>query len=352
MYRSHWEESSESFMGVKYKHHYKEEWDAQVQKPHITSTTGVIQINTDTGGIHSVGTEFVSRDKVQMYSESGNIKLEDLVTEHKVYESNSNFFGLSKNSTEAVYQDAVKTVVASKNNIDITAKNANIELKNVDMITPATANLTAGQDVTITGTKLDNRIKTESNDFTLDIYGFRVIGKSEAPTSIEDMIQHGAKSVGDSYDRIGQSNNDGERALNVLNAGMDTLNLYNSILSASSNERLVGEITDRLGVPNPAAPTVAVGLNHTETNVNYQTYGTGSIQVGNLNINAGKNVLIEGVPVVVKQDMNVNAEKFEQRGVNLDNSSSTTSISAGFTYDIATETATANVSYSIFLEKL
>lgn len=331
-------------MGVTFSRHYKEEWDTQVQKPEITSTTGVIQINTDTGGIHTVGTQFVSEGKVQMYSEHGDIKLEDLITERRIYESNSSLFGLDKSSTDQVYQDAVKTVVASKDNIDITAKNANIVLKNVDMITPATANLTAGQDVTITGTKLDNSIKTETDTFNLDIYGYRVIGKSEAPTSIDQMIENAAKSVGDSYDRVGQSNNDGERALNILNAGMDTLNLYNTILSATHNDRLVGELTDRLGVPNPAAPTVAVGMKHTETNVKYQTYGTGSIQVGNLNIQAGRNALIEGVPVVVKHDMNVNAQKFEQRGVNLEDSSKTTTVSAGATYDVATEKATGSVS--------
>jgi hypothetical protein len=322
-----YEHKSSSFFGFSSKH--EKYYDTQVQKGAINSSDGKITLESE-NEIHCIATEFNSKEKVQIISDEGMVKLEDVVID-KRHESNStSWFGLTSDNLKEKSSHSVKTTIASYDNVDIIARNGDVDLKNVSIKTPAKVEIT-GENVTVTGTVLNNQRIEERRDLSLAVFGHEIYNSQginnidNIQSSIDSNLQH----VNNLFDS--SSNNKVETGLNLMNTSIDVYNTAASI----SNNGLKSFISDTIGLPSSGKPLLSVGLTNTSSSQNYQTYGDGSIDAGELVVNAKNKATFEGNPVNVERDCEINAKVFTLKGVNLD-----------YSYDFEMNKATLDASFS------
>ena len=329
-----YEHKSTGLFGFSSKH--EKYYDTQVQKAGISSTNGKIILESEKE-INCVATEFESKEKVTFISNESNVHLKDIVTEKRHEVKNTKWWGLTGNNLKESSSSAIETTIISNENFDIIAPNGDVNLKNVIIKTPAKAEFT-GKNVILEGTVLNNKRVEERTDLNFSLFGHEIYN-SQGVNNI-DKMQSSFNQTFQNVNNLFESNNALETGLNAMNAGIDT---YNAVANISNNG-VQTFISDTLDLPSPNKPYLSVGLSKTSSTQNYQTYGDGSIDVGELVINAKEKAIFEGIPVNVARECEINAKEFTQKGVNL-NYSTDVEINKA-TLDASFNTGNVNLSVS------
>ena len=317
----------------------------QVQKSTMGSSAGKMIINGGHEGIKVEGTDIASAQGTTMVSEK-KIEMLDLVTKKERISRQSSWWGLTHNNEQWHDESSVPTTLTSMENIKVVSTKDDIYMRSVEVSTPGQASF-EGNNVTMTVSKLQHEYSRETSGIDMSVFGQSVVN-SNAPQHAASMPFTNGETTINHVRELANSNGGVETAMNAVNTATSVANTANSVMEGVRNNDLLREGLKHFGVGD-IQPSVNATYTHEREKSSYQTSGVGSINVGDLSIKTRDKATLEGLPVNVARDMEVEAKEFVQKGLDLESHHKTRTESVGVGLSTMTGAPTdvsANISNS------
>ena len=327
----------------------------EVQKPVISSTHGRNHVGTTEGELDLTATDLLSQLGTDLSAQNANaIKLLDLVTDTETVSTQSNWFGLSTLNSDEVQQISIPTVMANvKPGINTFFTPGDFTSRGTLYFLPGETQFKIGGRADFSPSILNHTLTQESSGLTLSVWGTEIIGppgSSGCHFSFQDpLINH--------FDQLANSDNFAEFGINGASTLASGINTEQDIFNALQNHDLLNAAANRYGVPFLSDPNITVGYTQSKSKMTSQSAAAGGLYTNKLIFDVNKQILLEGVPFYVTDDMELNTPLFVQSGVNLQSSfttkqnSVTATPSADHYFDVGASTARSNAKSSLFLNQ-
>lgn len=293
----------------------KDEYTTNVGMSGLFAENGGILINAKDGGVYSVATQFVSKDGTNMYAKD-NIELYSLKYTDKTFSSTGSFWGLYKTEKTETNESSVPVWISDAGVTRLTSLNGNITGRGVMVVGAGDFYTTAKNgSIIFTADKLSHSLEMNARGLIISLPGLDHLGSFDNNSMLGRVINFGMKA-----DALLHSSGFLYETTNAWNTAMAGYNNYQLLEPLFKDGITLKSILTQNGEGTKLSPTINLTYANTQENLKWQTMGPACIQRKNWYIEAGEEIVIEGVPVDIAENMSVKAQTFSQKSLELEGS--------------------------------
>lgn len=313
-----WKEEHSSWLGFVSEDSYGTTTIVKGTEIHSNNGRNIFKI--EKGGIKSVASTLFAKKGTDIYA-SGDIKLESLITQDRVYKYKR--IAIFSNERGETHESATPNIYGNNGNCRVHSYDGNVDARGAYFIGDGNLWIEAKKRIFLSRDILNHIINEKTFSLGFSMFGVNLWNTIRNGGSLWKAILSEDTTLNKINSLVG-SKKGLEFLVNGANLGIDLYNTFNSIARGIINENLGKEMLARykLGGKEGFNPKVTFSLTRTETKTKYQTLGIGGINVGgNVKLKAGEEIVLEnGVPVLCGKNMEIDTPKIHAYSAKLESS--------------------------------
>ncbi|MFC3908164.1 ParB/Srx family N-terminal domain-containing protein [Legionella dresdenensis] len=316
-----------SWLGLRNKIHIRVQ--TQVSQAVIASEEGCYDFTIHRGGASFVGTTLSSHTTphIHLLNQDGikhNIVCEDIIGKREEYERDSWFGGLFESELKRFDEFSSPTVIRMPKDVpfDFDAGGGDFITRGTDI--EGGIPQVSGQNWINTNSTLHHSYQYNNRGVRLRIGDWTVIGlatprdKIVIPLTTPDPICNKLKAL----------RNGGTEA--AIDAALEVLNTSNEITQAARQRSWLQGLLDHTGLNQYKDPKLSLNFTGSHIRSNYETSGSGYINIDGMRLNLSGDAVFDGVNTKVNGDVRGHARNFIVNGRVLSSSYQSSSSEIGF----------------------
>ncbi|MDP3706245.1 MAG: hemagglutinin repeat-containing protein [Legionellaceae bacterium] len=314
----------------------------------VHSNNGRNIIQSGEGGVTSIATRFSSPGGTDVYAK-GNVQLFSLNAQNHRFESHSNFWGLSKNERDHIYESSTPTLFLDNGATRICSSEGNVDARGAyfigggDLSIKAKGRIQFGVDI------LDHELNEKTRSFNLKAPGLGAWDSYKQGGSLWDMATAEDATLA-KLNSLSNSHNTAEFLANSSNLGIDLVNTTNSMMRGLGQDGITYELMARYGLGGAAgfSPSLTLSMTESKTTSHFQTQAQGGVdRGGNVRLEAGEGIDLEnGVRVHAGGDLEIDAPEVIAHAAALQSSVKQTTQSESIGATLTGQVQNVGASYS------